>query len=249
MIVTYACILSSARISADNFAAIVEANMMQLSRDFAPAWDRRAPAVIGWPSDKPIMGGADVEMRPVFFRDARDDDPPDAFAYHSAGDNGRPEIHVLCDRILDEPGADFDDVSIAAGHEIIETEGDEYANIWSDRGDGTEEPHELVDRVQGGSYAVDVKHRDGSTRQMRVTNFLLPAAFDDGAPDGTKFDFLGKLTAPRQVDIGGYTTVRPVGGGESVVMGSRRAALAFSHKALERHGVDLFALRAAVRFA
>jgi hypothetical protein len=230
----FSCLLTSASLSGADFALIVKACDSQLADDFAIAWERR-PAVVVLGLVKPESG---IEVIPVLLRDTQPDDPDGALAYHWVDPaTGKPAVHVLVDRIMSEAGATRDDVCCALGHELIETEGDEYANEWSDRGDGTEEPHELADRVQGGRYIKRVKNSNGSEESIACTNFLLPLAFDDVPVGGAKYDWCGQLTSPREIGPGGYTITRPTDGGETTVFGDRVAARRYSCKTLERHGV------------
>ncbi len=227
---------SSSRVSGADTARVVEANHAQLVDDFAPAWGFAAPAVV-----LAVGAASEIECK---LRDAADGDPVDALAYHTV-EGGAPTVHVLVDRILDQPGATLDDVSCALGHELMELLGDPFCDDWSDRGDGTEEPRELVDRVQGGRYRKTLTLSTGAQVELAVSNFLLPAAFNDEAPEGTKYDWCGTLRNPRDVAPGGYHVVRRSGGGAATVFGDRRAALAHSSARLRDRGVDVELLRAA----
>lgn len=239
MTTVFACIKSQdCRLSEEDFSAVVEACAAQMADDFAPAWERRPAAVITWPAPK-MLPDDDARMRFILctFRNAQPDDPPGALAYHWVDPkSGRALVVVLVDRIL-AGGGGRDAVCAATGHEIIETEGDEYANTWSDRGDGMEELHELCDRVQNTTYTKKFKLSSGATVTIQVTNFLLPPAFNNFAPPGSKFDYCGRLSYAREVASGGYAIVRPIGGGAAAVYGDARAARGFSSKALECHGV------------
>jgi len=235
--VVFGCARETAKITDADLAVMVEANHAQLVDDFCPAWSAAPAAVVV------LAIGAASEIA-CHLRDARADDPLQALAFHTV-EGGAPAIHVLVDRILAQPGAALDDVSCALGHELMECLGDAFCDLWSNRGDGTEEPREVVDRVQGGRYIKTLHRSDGSTIQIAVSNFLLPEAFNDDAPAGTKFDWVGQLKHPRDIAPGGYTIINDTTTSAKTVFGDHRAALAFSQGALVKHGVDVAALRGA----
>jgi len=239
----YVCDFTSKGLSAADYALIMEACKQQLVNDFAHS--------IGTdPADVVEMVGAlpddteETEYVLTLFRDSTPDDPQGALAYHWENDEGRPQVDILVDTILSQPNATRDDVCIAAGHEFCETEGDEFADDWSDRGDGKEEPKEFCDRVQGYSYPKTITDAQGQAHTLQCTDFLLHEAFNNTPPAGAKFDFMGKLSSPREIGAGGYTVTRTAGTDETQVMGDVKAALAYSHKTLEKHGIDTAALRA-----
>ncbi len=244
----YVCILETAHYDRHAFEAAIAGLALQLKEDFAPAHDRdpMGARVAEWMANESIpleipVAGEVMEVRPLHFRDSTATDPAGALAYHTVED-GRPAAHILVDRILASSGPD--DISEAASHEMIEIEGNEYGDEWSDRGDGTEEPHELCDRLQGSGYFKELKNCGQVTARVKVANFLYPEAFNDEAPAGAQFDHMRAITYPRDKTPDGYFIARPVNGaGVTTVMGSVRHALAFSLGALERHGVDVAALR------
>jgi hypothetical protein len=232
MTTEFVCILQSAKLSQTDLDLIITAVSMQLHDDYAPAWERLPPTMSltanGIPTDT-----QKTRYVTCYFRDHTSADPDGALAYHWVNpDVHRAEIVILVDIILSQPNASRDDVSIALGHECIECAEDSATDEWSDRGDGTEEALEAVDRVQGYSYS---KAINGQT--IKVTDFLLPAAFDNDAPPGTTYDFCNKLTSARQVGEGGYTITRSVGKEDATVTGNMQTAHAYSHKTLEKHGV------------
>lgn len=232
MTTEFVCVLQSAKLPTADLDLIVAAVGDQLRNDYAPAWGRLPPSVslsaAGVPTDT-----ANTRYVACFFRDKTADDPDDALAYHWVNPTTkRAEVVVVVDVVLAQSGATRDDLCTALGHECVECNEDFYADEWSDRGDGTEEALEAVDRVQGWSYEKTI-----NGQAIKVTDFLLPAAFDNDAPAGSKFDFAGKLTSARQVGDGGYAVTRPVGGGETTVTGDAKAARAYSRKTLEKHGV------------
>jgi hypothetical protein len=158
-------------------------------------------------------------------------DVPGAAAYHDRLPTGMPVIYVALDEFdcWLSGGPSNDAVSAGLGHELAETAGDPGANRWADRADGTEEAFELCDRVQGGDYAYD---------SVNVPNFLLPSAFDPGAPG--PFDFKNALTTVTGVTSGGYVILRQQGGsvgtsGMHVVTGIGFDTMAPKKYAAKRH--------------
>jgi hypothetical protein len=249
MITFFSCGLTSSRISKDDLTAIIGAAQLQLADDYAVAWEKK-PGVISLNS---VVVGDNSKFRVVYcyFRESTPADDANAVAYHWVNpDNKQLEIHVLLDRVAQDANnrglTCVDATSIAFTHEVIETEGDEFADDWTDVGDGTEEPKELCDRVQGWSYPKSLKDSNGNERVVLVTDFLLPDAFNDNPPDGASYDFLNKLTSPFEVGDGGYTGSRGIGSTETTVLGDRKNALAYSHKAMARRGVNLEELRKAL---
>jgi hypothetical protein len=232
MTTEFVCIPQSPKLSQQDLDLIVAAVGAQLHDDYAPAWERIPPTVSFSAAGVPV-DTANVRYVACWFRDKTTDDPDSALAYHWVNpDTKRAEIVVLVDVVIAQPGATRDDVSIAFGHECIECNEDFYADEWSDRGDGTEEALEAVDRVQGYSYAKAI-----NGQAIKVTDFLLPTAFDNDAPAGSKFDFTGQLASARQVGEGGYAITRSVGKEDATVTGNMQMAHAYSHKTLEKHGV------------
>lgn len=212
---------------------LLEANQLQQDRDFAPAWGLVPARILIASADQPIPPCA-VGCQ---LRDARPDDDPDALAYHTVED-GRSTIHVLVDRILAQPGATLDDVSCALGHEILEEREDFGADESSDRDDGSEEPFEVVDRVQDTRYPKTLS--DGT--KLAVTNFLLPAAFVPGSEG--PWDFLGLLKERGGQTPGGYHLERQPGGQWNVA-GDARACLRFSRRCIDCKGIDVATVRKA----
>lgn len=93
-------------------------------------------------------------------------------------------------------------VSSVLSHEVLETFGDPYCNVWSDTGRGYLIAQELCDPVEADGYQID---------GVQVSNFVLPEWFDPTVSVGEKFDFMGKLTAPFSMSKGGYWVQMPTG--------------------------------------
>jgi hypothetical protein len=106
-----------------------------------------------------------------------------------------------------ESGASLAGWWLSSDHEMKEILGDAPANRWATMADGvTMQALETCDRVQDTSYT------DGAG--IVHANFLLPAAFDPGAPP--PYDFLGLLAEPEGMTQGGYM-IQQAGGAISDV--------------------------------
>ena len=141
-----------------------------------------------------------------------------AIAFHSVDAAGRPYLRCL------PPSDPLDATDLS--HEVLETLCDPTADRWVKMSDGTELAVEIADPVQGDSYSVPVTVL-AETRQIKLSNYVLGSFFD---PQGkAPFDRLGKLTAPFQMDAGGYEAQLDATGGEHDVF-ARLAGTAPAHK-------------------
>jgi hypothetical protein len=164
----------------------------QIASDVSPVWGGAGTTIrVGKPD------GSDVLPTEVacFIQDTLQN-APGAAAYHDRLPNGAPVAYFAREdnnSILSGSGA----LSVDVSHEILETIGDPGANRWADYGDlSSSKALELCDQVQNTVYSV------GS---VSVSNFLLPAAFDPGAPG--PWDFLKVM--PNGDDYSnGYMIVR-----------------------------------------
>lgn len=125
-------------------------------------------------------------------------DDPAALAYHN--DATEPAIYVGADVILGSDGGSIfhgsNSLLAALSHEVLEVLEDAYCQFYSPWTDARMVALEVCDPVQADSYEVT----DGTNRGS-VSNFVLPPWF--GSP-GTKYDYLGTLSAPRTLAPGGY---------------------------------------------
>jgi hypothetical protein len=124
-------------------------------------------------------------------------DAPGAAGYHDRLPNGASVVYIGRDgsnSLISGSSA----LSVTISHECCEAAGDAPANFWADRGDGNEEALELCDRVEDTNYA--------APNGVAVSNFLLRAAFDPGAP--APYDKLHVLTDRVGMTPGGYVILR-----------------------------------------
>jgi hypothetical protein len=129
----------------------------------------------------------------INFRDALPD--PEHAALHQVV-NGVPDIELGL--------ADFDDlftgplaVSVGGDQELKATIRDKGANGWKDRGDGTSEAEDVVDRVQDTLIE--------SSTGVSLANFLLDAAWIPGSPGPWDYDEV--LTSQQGLTPGGFVVL------------------------------------------
>lgn len=152
-----------------------------------------------------------VEYTPVVFLAEADDLPSDARVLTilpSIDAPGALGYHDLdASRVIAEVKYTGPDTSITVSHEICEAMFDPLCNRWMPFDDNHEQAGEVSDRVEGDSYAQDATV-SGETRPVKVSNYLLPSAFD---PTGkAPFDRLGKLFTWNDMSPGGYVILRDI---------------------------------------
>lgn len=184
-------------------AAMAAALEVQANRDISPEWGGNVRVRAATPTEVPVTGevvALIVDTLP---------DVPGAIAYHSW--TGTPAIFAARSLVA-TLSTGSDSLSVALSHEIAETLGDEGTNMWADAGDGSEMAHELSDPVESGFYDIN---------GVAVSNFVLKAYFDPGAPP--PYDFLATLgqgnavSAPFAIANGGYAIKRSGAGAEHQV--------------------------------
>lgn len=129
-----------------------------------------------------------------------DIDVPGAEGYHDF------TLGIVYARVLARSIAS---VAVTASHECLEELIDPFCNLWVDMGGGRQTAKEVSDGVQGDIYTKQVAIL-GRSREVPLSNFLLPKWFEPAAQGG--FDFLGNRTAPFTMSPGGYMIVRDARG-------------------------------------
>lgn len=156
----------------------------QANQDFAAAWG--TSGFVRTPLGSRTAG---IQV-PVFIEDASD--VQGALGYHDIDSNGVPYIKVFT---RDSASAGVS-LSSVISHEILEVLGDPFVDscvtIEDGKGGATIYAAEVCDPVQADIYTIN---------GVEVSNFVLPSWF--GGP-GSKYDHLGKLTAPFTMTSGGY---------------------------------------------
>ena len=166
----------------------------QLNGDVAAEWGGSGTYSVrlGQPN------GSDVQSTEVaiWIKDALPD-APGAAGYHDRLANGASVVYVGRDG-SDNFTQGANALSVTISHECCEAAGDPPANFWADRGDGNEEALELCDRVEDAYY--------DAPNGVAISNFLLRAAFDPGAP--SPYDRLKLLKDRTGMTPGGYVILR-----------------------------------------
>jgi hypothetical protein len=196
-ITSFGLVNASASLLPAHVQAIADACAMQLAQDVSPVWNLPALPVKVYASlsDVPVDQGIFV----IRLVDQSDD--PSALGYHNAF-YGEIEVPL----ILQQQGAGIlrgagDTVSTVTSHEFIETLVDPDVNL-AVRMPGSEwaAAYEAADPVQGSFYTKTLP--DGT--EVQVSDFVYPAWFIPGLPEGTQYDFLKVCSAAFQVAPGGY---------------------------------------------
>lgn len=219
-----AVINSSSRVNNADAATMAKACNVQLAQHIAPLWKRVAVPVVFYINQAAVPAGAQV----VVLLDSSDQ--ADALGYHTE-EQSKIFSRVFASPVLDNGGVVLCDhknpqnTSIASvmSHEIAEMFCDPFVNSWVDGPrikQGSEYALEVGDPVESDSYVIQLN----PATAVAVSNFALPEFFDDQPAPGTKFDYLGKLTAPFTMTKGGYMVVRSGPGHEKQIFGDQRPA-------------------------
>lgn len=197
----------------------------QSERDFAPLWKQTPSTVV-------VATSEDVESMDVHVTRIVDSIPeaPDALAYHTIDDQGRPLLVIGWNACKSEGGDIWKTLWSAISHEVCEERGNPGVNLNVDMPDGHHDtPREVCDWVQGDLYEID---------GIWVSNFVLEAFFQSASPDGTQLDFMKLCTEPLTVRPQGYTVLRSVKDGASRMVFGKEVAehiIAAKKEAFEEH--------------
>lgn len=205
-----AVVAASTLVSTDEVARMVDACAKQVRLHFAPAWSR-LPS-----TPRMFASRADVPPGIPIIAVVDDSDDPGALGYHTEGRDGQVSGIVAVGAVQDNGGSLFggrNSVSSVLSHEILETHCDPWVDVWVDAADGLHAfAFEMCDPVQSDSYEID---------GVAVSDFVLPHYFDGAAASGTRFDWLGRLSRPFTIALGGYAIVRSIATGRITQLGSR----------------------------
>jgi hypothetical protein len=177
---------------------IADAISRQIVAHLISAWGRQPVTVQVGDIDQPDASSSpDPSVVPVVIFD--DADQAGTLGYHDRDPHGRAYARVFAAPVL-EHGGDWarTELSVASviSHEVLEVIVDPYVNLWADDGAGRLYALEVADPVEAATYRIG---------GVTVSNFVLPAWFDPGAPG--PYDQLGSLRAPFALDDGGYAIV------------------------------------------
>lgn len=180
---------------------MTQAVAMQVRDHVAPAWGRVPPDVVFVPKG----GTVPEDAFPVYLLDDADQA---GLGYHTEDPNGRRYGRAFARPVLDNKGSLTKgslSVSACLSHEVLEAFIDPACQLWADRLDGTFVAYECADPVENDSYVVRVTV-DGRLVDVSVSSFVTADWFD-AVSKGARYDWLGHLTRPLQVSIGGYVVV------------------------------------------
>ena len=178
-------------VGASDFGAAVAALQRQVSEHFAPLWSGLSCAMVAGSAPPGAPQTPTVET--IFVLD--DSDQADALGYHELTQADVP-VGFAFARTSQTDGSSW---SVTLSHELLEQLADPYVEtavvVSAFQGRPAALAYETADPVEADSYSID---------GVSVSNFVLPAWFQDAAPTGVKLDYLGRLTAPLTLTPGGY---------------------------------------------
>lgn len=134
-------------------------------------------------------------------------DQADALGWHSEQASGQSYGYVFAAPVLDNGGATLTgrlSLSSVLSHEVLETSCNPGVNVSADDGAGWLWDYEVADPVEGYSYAI-------TSKRVMVSDFVLPAFFNQASVPGVKYDWMGQLSKPFEVAPGGYASRQPSG--------------------------------------
>jgi len=111
-------------------------------------------------------------------------------------------------------------------HEVVETSGDPTCNAYVTGPSGRRLARELADPVESDAYPISVRIGP-ETRQVMVSNFVLPSWFNGGTGP---YDYLEHLDAPETMTPGGYFEYLDPSGNSQQVFADARGRLAWLAK-------------------
>ncbi len=184
---------------------IAEAVNSQLNKEFAAEWGTKAKLRVG-ANVKDIKPG---EWAYVFLPSLPD--APGASAYHDVNNKGVP--FALCAVKTCQSLYGPNGLSVDASHEILETAGDEGANLFARDNKGVLHALEMCDAVEVQTYGKTCK--DGTV--VQVSNWLLRSWFVPGAAG--PYDYMTMAKLPGAVaPTGPFKTARGHGGNYQIII-------------------------------
>jgi hypothetical protein len=193
------------RLTADVLLQMAQAVQAQINGEFAAEWGAKAEIRVGANANDIQPGEWAYIFVPTL------PDAPGASAYHDITDKGVPYAFcavTTCGSLLGRDG-----VSVDVSHEILETFGDEGANLYAYDNAGTLHAMEMCDAVELQTYAKPAQ--DGT--QVQVSNWLTRSWFMLGAKGPFEYMSLAKL--PGAVPPAGPLKTAPGHGGNYQIVG------------------------------
>jgi hypothetical protein len=196
-----ACQLNSTVITPADFAYQARAVDVQMEQHWAPAYLDEPWPTVGYATLRGLGAGT---FWPLMIVDSLPLNP-NALGDHSfvAG--------LAFGRVL--ANKDPLDASVLS-HEALELRGDPQCDLWMPMGDGRFAARELCDPCENDTYAISVAI-GSETRDIKVSDFVLPAWFVSGAPG--PYSYLDRIDEPFGLSRngGGYRMIRDSAGNVS----------------------------------
>lgn len=193
------------RLTPDAMRQMAEAVQSQINEEFAAEWGAKADIRVGANAQDVKPG----EWAYIFV--PKLPDAPGASAYHDITDKGVPYAFcavTTCANLLGRDG-----VSVDLSHEILETFGDEGANLYAYDNAGSLHAMEMCDAVEVQTYAK--RAQDGTP--VLVSNWLLRSWFMKGASG--PYDYMSLAKLPGAVSPPGPLKTAPGHGGNYQIVG------------------------------
>ncbi|RTL46825.1 MAG: hypothetical protein EKK53_01840 [Burkholderiales bacterium] len=208
------------QLSPQALARIAEAVNSQLNTEFVAEWGAGASVRVGKDAKDIQPGEWAFAFLPTL------PEAPTASAYHDVNNKGVP--FALC--AVTTCGSLYgpDGVSVDASHEILETAGDEGANLFANDGKGWLHALEMCDAVEVQTYPKTCK--DGTV--VQVSNWLLRAWFVPGAHG--PYDYMTSAKLPGAVSPPGPLLTAPGHGGNYQIVsraGGSKQVFGMAHQA------------------
>jgi hypothetical protein len=206
----------STRVSDDDTYTMTLLVNRQARDHVAPAWGLLPPTVRFIPKSGP---SSKLDALIGILDDA---DQAGDLGWHTEGPSAAVYGRVFAAPVLANGGntltADLSVCSVLS-HEVIETLGDPACNRWAQRNDGTLIAVELCDPVESDSYSLSIT-APGETVSGTVSDFVLPAWFDEDSASGNK-DYLGLVTSAFSIRPAGYVVEMQETDAEIAVWGEK----------------------------
>jgi hypothetical protein len=179
-------------VAPDQLAFIAAAIDLQMRLDVAPAWGGESWACVALASLDGIK--PNLTRKVLTFKTSLGVDG--ALGFHT--DDDGVEYAEALPPAAPGSGAAIDGTT--ASHEVIETFGDPSCDMHLRGPSGRSLAKELADPVEADGYPLSIT-LGPETRQVMVSNFVLPAWFSGGAGP---YDFLKRLSGAETMTTGGY---------------------------------------------
>ena len=231
---------NGSKLSAGVLARIAEAVTSQVNQEFAAEWGAQTAIRVAANKTDIQPGEWAYGFLPSL------PDAPTASAYHDINGKGVPFALCALQTCQDLYGPDG--VSVDASHEILETAGDQGANLFANDNKGLLHALEMCDAVEVQTYGKTCK--DGTV--VQVSNWLLRAWFLPGAVG--PYDYMSSAKLPGAVaPAGPLQTSAGQGGNYQIVAkaaGTKQVFAVGHHiQGIRRKGVPNWSSRAGRRLA